>query len=173
MSQPTQHQPPPFGPARLAKLTLWFGKHNNRDPSGRGDESKVLEPLRNATKPYHLQILNILQDLLDHSTSPSRTAASLTSCILTSSDPDKAWAWMSGMICTASQYHPLPQQERLADLLIHLTRLPHHLPTPSIPSATDANGSTAFADLPDFGFTLGERLQRTAAAHLQPRLRVP
>lgn len=107
-------------------------------------------------------ILNALQDFLEGQTGPKQTANSLASLVLSDDDPDKAWSSMSGNICTAAEFLGPLELERLAEILISLARLPHALPSASYPTATSL-GDKAFAELPNFGFTLADCMQGNAS----------
>lgn len=151
----TKQIPSQWEPDRLASLTAWYGKHGNLDPSAPGQERRILEigpEFRDG------RILSTLQDLFDGALSPAEAANNLASIVLADNDPDTAWEWMCGTICVAAQFQPFVNLESLANVLIHLAKLPHALSTPSYPTASGP-GQAEFAYLPNFGFTLSDHMQ--------------
>lgn len=72
-------------------------------------------------------------------------------------DPNGAWSWLGGTLCKAAEHHFHPHLERLAEVLVHLVKLPHHLPPSDENDALD--GGTSFSNLPRFDWMFGEWMQ--------------
>lgn len=154
---------------RLASLTAWYGKSGNLDPSIAGDEARVIRIQPGSTNG---RILNGLQDLLDGRAGPEQLADTLVTTVLSDEDPDRAWSSFTGHTCMAAEFLEQTDQQKMVEMLVSVAKLPYDLPTASCPTATRP-GDKAMAELPNFGFTLGEYMQGPRAYFCRLQLVTP